>query len=95
MVDESELTAAIDQLIGYKEKLGLGKKMAASGFAVPATKTRDFQGVVNGGSRRVMRALDISDPARLEALGELLINAASNINMVEESKRNGFTPPLW
>jgi len=85
MIDEGRLTNAVDRLVGYKAELGLGQRMAASGFAVKSTRMTDFLPMLNGCSRQAIAALEMTDPGRIESLGELLINAAKC--MVEDAER--------
>lgn len=95
MVNESALTAAVERMLNYKAELGVANNLAGTGFQLKATRMADFQNVINSASRMAMTALDSTDPVWLETLGELLINAASNIKMVADMRGKGLVAPLW
>lgn len=95
MIDEQGLTSAIETLMRYKTELAAGRQMQAAGMTVPNTKSRDFLGVLNGGSRRVMAALDIRDQEMLECLGELCLNASRNMEMNAAERASGKPATMW
>ena len=76
---QDEFDAAIAQWLNYKAALAGARSLQQSGLAIPNTSGSDFVSTINAASRRMINALDIKDPERCEAVGELLLNASRNM----------------
>lgn len=90
-----DLDAAVEAWLAYKADLLKARDMASNGFAIPYTKGSDFMQAINANSRRAINALGVSSPEIAEALGELFLNAATNMKAAADPNASARGAHLW
>ena len=77
--DLMEMDAAVLAWIDYRQRIQAAQKLQAGGFQVKDTPMKDFVKTSNAMARRFMNAIGTENGDYIEAVGELALTAAKNI----------------